>query len=75
MNNLFLRSMQGTEDAVRFVLTEADLAVARRDPEGAVALLRSVKPNQKYFILSRDKMARIYLDRLYNRVAYAACYK
>jgi tetratricopeptide repeat protein 21B len=70
-----LNDFQGTPEEVRITISNADLAIARGDIEGALAMLRNIGPEQSYFVQAREKMADIYLHHRKDKRLYASCYK
>jgi tetratricopeptide repeat protein 21B len=53
---------QGTGEEVRITVANADLALEKGDTETALNILRTVGPEQPYFIQAKEKMAQIYLN-------------
>lgn len=47
----------------------------RGDVEHALAMLRSIGPDQQYYLEARDKMANIYLNHLKDKRMFATCYR
>ena len=70
-----LNDFQGTPEEVRITISNAELAIARDDIEGALAMLRNIGPEQSYFVQAREKMADIYLHHRKDKRLYASCYK
>lgn len=67
--------LQGTGEEVRLNIASADLALMRGDVEQALSMLRSVGPQQHYYLQARDKMASIYLNNLKDKRMFASCYR
>ena len=53
---------QGTGEEVRITVANADLALEKGDTEAALNILRTVGPEQPYFVQAKEKMAQIYLN-------------
>ncbi|CAD5116982.1 DgyrCDS5817 [Dimorphilus gyrociliatus] len=70
-----LNEFQGTPEEIRITVANSDLALARGDVEGALAMLRNVAPDQAYFVQAREKMAEIYLNYRKDKRLYASCYR
>ena len=70
-----INDFQGTPEEVRITIANADLALARGDIEGALAMLRNIGPDQSYFVQAREKMADIYLHHRKDKRLYASCYR
>ena len=70
-----INEFQGTPEEVRITISNADLALARNDIEGALAMLRGIQPDQPYFVQAREKMANIYLNHRKDKRLYASCYR
>ena len=70
-----LNEFQGTPEEIRITIANADLAVGRGDVEGALTQLRTITPEQPYFVQAREKMAQIYLHHRNDRRLYAGCYR
>lgn len=65
----------GTPEELRVVIANADLEIAQGDVEQALAMLRSITPEQPYFVQAKLKMADIYLQCRRDKKLYAACYR
>ena len=65
----------GSAEEIRITIANADLALAREDIEGALAMLRNITPEQPYFVQAREKMADIYLNYRKDKRLYASCYR
>jgi len=70
-----MNDFQGTGEEVRIAIANADLALARGDVEGALAMLRGITPEQTYYVQAREKMAEIYLNHRKDKRLYASCYR
>lgn len=70
-----LNEFQGTPEEIRITVANSDLALARGDVEGALAMLRNITPEQAYFVQAREKMAEIYLNYRKDKRLYASCYR
>ena len=46
-------------------MANADLALEKGDTEAALNILRTVGPEQPYFVQAKEKMAQIYLNHRY----------
>ena len=47
---------------MRITVANADLALEKGDTEAALNILRTVGPEQPYFVQAKEKMAQIYLN-------------
>lgn len=65
----------GTPEELRVVIANADLEIAQGDVEQALTMLRSITPEQPYFVQAKLKMADIYLQCRRDKKLYAACYR
>ncbi|XP_076366451.1 LOW QUALITY PROTEIN: tetratricopeptide repeat protein 21B-like [Tachypleus tridentatus] len=70
-----INEFQGTPEAMRITIANADLSLARGDVEQALGILRNVEPEQPYYLQAREKMANIYLHHRKDRRLYASCYR
>ena len=70
-----INEFQGTPEEIRISISNADLALARNDIEGALAMLRNITPDQPYFVQAREKMADIYLNHRKDKRLYTSCYR
>ena len=70
-----INEFHGTAEEVRIAVANAYLALMRDDVEGALTMLRSITPEQPYFVEAREKMASIYLDHRKDRRLYTGCYR
>ena len=70
-----MTEFSGTAEEIRITIANADLALAREDIEGALAMLRNITPDQPYFVQAREKMADIYLNHRKDKRLYASCYR
>ncbi|XP_027210397.1 tetratricopeptide repeat protein 21B-like isoform X1 [Penaeus vannamei] len=70
-----MTEFQGTGEEIRLNIASADLALMRGDVEHALAMLRSIGPDQPYYLEARDKMANIYLNNLKDKRMFATCYR
>lgn len=68
-------AFQGTAEEVRITVANADLALARGSVDEALSILRSVGPEQPYYLQAREKMANIYLHQRKDRRLFASCYR
>ena len=66
---------QGTGEEIRLTVANADLALEKGDVDNALNILRTVGPEQPYFIQSKEKMAGIYLNFRKDKRMYAQCYR
>ncbi|KAG1934258.1 tetratricopeptide repeat protein 21B [Pimephales promelas] len=66
---------KGTPEETRVMLANVDLALGRDDVDAAVAILKTILPNESTYIQAREKMAHIYLERRRNHKLYIACYR
>lgn len=57
------------------MIANADLEIAQGDVEQALTMLRSITPEQPYFVQAKLKMADIYLQCRRDKKLYAACYR
>lgn len=65
----------GTPEELRVMIANADLEIAQGDVEQALTMLRSITPEQPYFVQAKLKMADIYLQCRRDKKLYAACYR
>lgn len=70
-----MNEFSGTSEEVRVSIANADLFLKRGDVNEALTILRSVTPEQSYFIQAREKMADIYLNHRKDKRLYASCYR
>ncbi len=70
-----MTKFQGSGEEMRLTVANADLALEKGDVDSALDILRSVGPEQPYFVQAREKMAHIYLRYRKDKRAYAQCYK
>lgn len=66
---------KGTSEETRVTLVSVDLALIRNDVDDALVILQNILPHESTYIQSREKMARIYLERKNNKKLYIACYR
>ena len=66
---------QGTGEEIRLTVANAELALEKGDVDNALSILRTVGPEQPYFIQSKEKMAMIYLKYRKDKRMYAQCYR
>ncbi len=66
---------QGTAEEIRLTVANADLALEKGDVDSALNILRTIGPEQPYFIQAREKMAKIYLNHRKDKRMYAQCYR
>ena len=70
-----INDFQGTGEEVRITIANVDLALARGDVDGALSMLRTITPEQAYFVQAKEKMADIYLNHRKDKRLYASCYR
>jgi len=70
-----INDFEGSGEEVRLTIANVDLALARGATDDALTMLRSVNPDQSYFIQARQKMADIYLKHRKDKQLYASCYR
>ena len=70
-----INDFQGSGEEVRLTIANVDLALARGAVDDALGMLRSITPQQAYFVQAREKMADIYLNHRKNKQLYASCYR
>jgi len=70
-----INDFQGSGEEVRLTIANVDLALARGAIDDALGMLRSITPDQSYFIQARQKMADIYLNHRKDKQLYASCYR
>ncbi|XP_062848130.1 tetratricopeptide repeat protein 21B [Trichomycterus rosablanca] len=64
-----------TPEEMRVMVANVDLALTKDDIDTALNALRSITPGQSVYILAKEKMATIYLQRLRDKRLYMACYR
>ncbi|CAL8090938.1 unnamed protein product [Calicophoron daubneyi] len=65
----------GSTEAGRVTVATADLALNQGDHEAALITLRTIRPDQPYYLIARQHMADIYLNHRKEKKLYAACYR
>ncbi|CAH1774388.1 unnamed protein product [Owenia fusiformis] len=65
----------GTPEEIRITIANAEMSIDRGDVEGALTMLRTITPDQPYFVQAREKMANIYLNHRKDKRLYASCYR
>eukprot|EP00794_Sanderia_malayensis_P003381 gene3381-3871_t len=70
-----IHEFQGTPEEIRVNIANADLALERNDVEQALTILRSISPEESYFVQAREKMADIYLNYRKDKRLYASVYR
>uniref|UniRef100_A0A6J0TFY9 Tetratricopeptide repeat protein 21B n=1 Tax=Pogona vitticeps TaxID=103695 RepID=A0A6J0TFY9_9SAUR len=70
-----INEFSGTPEELRVMIANADLALAQGDIEGALTMLRSITPEQTYYVQAKEKMAEIYLNYRKDKKLYASCYR
>ncbi|XP_053569759.1 tetratricopeptide repeat protein 21A [Bombina bombina] len=68
-----LHEFSGTQEEVRVIVANADLAVSKGDVEMALNMLRNISPKQPYYIEVKEKMAHIYLTNRRDKNLYIGC--
>ncbi|CAM4741593.1 unnamed protein product [Rotaria magnacalcarata] len=66
---------QGTSEESRILLTNVDLALKRGDINQAIEILIQIKPDQTYYLQSREKLAEIYLKHRRDKKLFIKTYK
>ena len=65
----------GTGEEIRLTVANADMALEKGDVDSAINILRTVGPEQPYFVEAKEKMAKIYLEFRKDKRMYAQCYR
>ncbi|VDP73880.1 unnamed protein product [Echinostoma caproni] len=65
----------GTSELGRVTIASAELVLAQGDHEAALTTLRSIRPENAYYVQARQHMANIYLQHRKEKKLYAACYR
>lgn len=65
---------RGTGEESRILLTNVDLALKRGDVNQAIETLIQIKPDQTYYIQSREKLADIYLKHRRDKKLFIKTY-
>ncbi|THD28846.1 Tetratricopeptide repeat protein 21B [Fasciola hepatica] len=68
-------AFSGTSELGRVTIASAELVLAQGDHEAALTSLRSVRPENAYYVQARQHMANIYLQHRKEKKLYAACYR
>lgn len=66
---------QKTAEFDRITMADADLALKRKDADGAISLLRQVPPESSFYMRAKLRMADIFLKYKKNKKTFAACYQ
>ncbi|CAF0992440.1 unnamed protein product [Didymodactylos carnosus] len=66
---------QGTSEESRILITNVELALKRGDVNTAIEILTQIKPDQPYYVQSREKLAEIYLKHRRDKKLYIGIYK
>ncbi|CAL8141155.1 unnamed protein product [Orchesella dallaii] len=69
-----LGEFKGTHLEGRISLTQAEEMVEKGEVDKALALLKSVQPNQNHYVESRKLMSEIYLNYRRNNEQYTSCF-
>ncbi|XP_078391007.1 tetratricopeptide repeat protein 21B [Cetorhinus maximus] len=64
----------GTPEETRVTISNVDLALSQDDVETAFSMLRSILPEQPYYIEAQKKLAEIYLHKQRAQTLYIRCY-
>jgi len=70
-----LNSFRGTPEEVRVQIANSELSVKRGDIESALSTLRTIKPNQPYYVQAKQKMAAIFLQYRKDKQLFTSCYR
>lgn len=63
-----------TPDGERIIIADCDLAIGRGAYDAALASLRTIEQGSQFWVMSKIKMADIYLKYKKNEKLYASCY-
>lgn len=66
---------QGTGEEIRITVANADLALEKGETDTALNILRTIGPEQPYYLQAMEKMAQIYLHHRKDKKLYAQCYR
>ncbi|KAL2643441.1 hypothetical protein R1flu_011028 [Riccia fluitans] len=66
---------KGTPEEAQVVISNANLALRRNDMSAAVAMLRQVPRESRYFIQAKVVIADTYLIHWQDKIMYASCYR
>ncbi|XP_048474316.1 tetratricopeptide repeat protein 21B-like [Rhincodon typus] len=70
-----IHEFAGTPEETRITIANVDLALSQDDVETAFSMLRSIIPEQPYYIEAQKKLAEIYLHKQKDQKLYIRCYK
>ena len=70
---VFLQS--GSPEEIRLAVANSDLALDRGEIDSALDILKTIGPEQAYYIQAKEKMAEIYLKHRKDKRMYAQCYR
>ncbi|XP_067908211.1 tetratricopeptide repeat protein 21B-like [Heterodontus francisci] len=70
-----IHEFAGTPEETRITIANVDLAISQDDVETAFNMLRSILPEQPYYIEAQKKLAQIYLHKQKDQRLYIRCYK
>lgn len=73
--NEALSEFAGTSEEIRITVANADLALAKGEVDSALQILKSITPEQNYYLQAMEKMANIYLVHRKDKKMYAQCYR
>ncbi|KJH52758.1 tetratricopeptide repeat protein [Dictyocaulus viviparus] len=73
--NEALDEWKGKPEEEQLLLMNAQLHVAKKDVDGALAILNTVQPGQPSYHAARIKMAQIYLEEKRDKIKFTVCYK
>ena len=73
--NEAMSEYMGTAEELRITVANADLALAKGEVDSALHILRSITPDQAYYLQAMEKMANIYLVHRKDKKMYAQCYR
>ncbi|XP_078085798.1 tetratricopeptide repeat protein 21B [Mustelus asterias] len=69
-----IHEFAGTPEETRITIANVDLAFSKDDVDSAFSMLRSILPEQQYYIEAQKKLAQIYLHKQKDKRLYIKCY-
>ncbi|CAI4231394.1 unnamed protein product [Auanema sp. JU1783] len=70
-----MEQWRGKPEEEKLILLNAQLQVSKGDPDGALAILSKVSPDQPNYQNARIKMAEIYLEEKKDKRMFTLCYR
>ncbi|GCB65960.1 hypothetical protein scyTo_0013525, partial [Scyliorhinus torazame] len=69
-----IHEFAGMPEETRITIANVDLALIQDDVDTAFSMLRSILPEQPYYIEAQKKLAQIYLHKQKDQRLYISCY-